>query len=717
MSTAMTTDSSPLLSSDQHNEYNSISDESVALRTSSSQSLSITCSSREKSIHDVVRSEGRQRFGCFSLRPSWLQCCNNPKGFLVWLCGFAFTQSYVTSGIVYTVTTTLEQRFSLPSVQSGFLASCYDLALLVVVLGVTYFGENGNKPLWLGNGALIFAAGSFLFALPQFTTGLYEPSTLYSDTCDPTSNVTNPCDVDDNDNTTLSSYYWVFIAAQCLHGLGAAPIYTLGVTYIDESVSPHMASIYLGIIQATSILGPALGYLLGGYFLSIYVDPGEDPESLGLTPDSVLWVGAWWIGFITSGCMALIVTLPLLGFPKYLPDAKNIDGKLDHHQTQKGSEFITQTGLANSVRDIPRATLNLVTNKPFMLLNCSAATEWFIISCLAAFGPKFFESQFSLSSSDAAFQTGLIVIPSSCVGCLIGAFLVKHFKLSFSGMVKFCIGSLMFSLACMSLFLTYCPDPPMAGATVQYYNTSIPLNEENSTNFTAECNSNCHCAATYNPVCGSNGVVYFSACFAGCTKDEYPDDVESDRVYQDCKCIQDSINHTEYSGSAVLGLCEDEFCDKKPLFMAGLFFALGFTFLALVPSILATMRSVSHSQRAYGLGIQSFIYRLLGTVPGPIILGALIDRVCLVWESNCDGSRSCWLYDNQEFSKIFFIVTVICRCLSLIFMILSLMTYVPQGNEIQEEEEGIEEHEEGIEENSQAFLTSQTTSYSKTPTP
>ncbi|XP_030829864.1 solute carrier organic anion transporter family member 4A1 [Strongylocentrotus purpuratus] len=684
----------------------------------------------------------------------YCQRWNNPKGFLVWLCLFALTQSYVTSGIVFTVTTTLEQRFSLPSVQTGFLASCYDLALLIVVLGVTYFGENGNKPLWLGNGALIFAAGSFLFALPQFTSGPYIPSTLFSDTCDITSNETNPCDIDANADEELSSYYWVFVAAQCLHGLGAAPIYTLGVTYLDESVAPHMSSIYLGIIQATSILGPALGYLLGGYFLSIYVDPGVDPESLGLSPDSVLWIGAWWIGFITSGTMALIVALPLIGFPKYLPDAKNINGRLDHHQTQKGSEFVARTGWANSVRDIPRATLNLLTNKPFMLLNCSAATEWFIISCLAAFGPKFFESQFSLSSSDAAFQTGLVVIPSSCVGCLVGAFLVKRFKLSFAGMVKFCIVSMLISLVCMSSFLISCPDPPMAGATVQYNNSSIPLDETSNANFTAECNSNCHCAATYNPVCGSNDVVYFSACYAGCRLDEDPSGLQSDRVYHDCSCIRDingsdsasdsasgsavlgmcvyhdcscirDINGSDSasdsaSGSAVLGMCEGQHCHREPLFMAGLFFMLGFTFLALVPSILATMRSVSHSQRAYGLGIQSFIYRLLGTVPGPIILGALIDRVCLVWESNCDGSRSCWLYDNAEFSKIIFIVTVICRCLTLIFMILALMAYVPQGEDVQEEEEG--EEEEGMregEENSptQTFLTSQTTSYSKTPSP
>lgn len=44
-------------------------------------------------------------------------------------------------------------------------------------------------------------------------------------------------------------YSWtvyLFILAQLLHGVGAAPLFTLGVTYIDENVSKKMSSIYLG---------------------------------------------------------------------------------------------------------------------------------------------------------------------------------------------------------------------------------------------------------------------------------------------------------------------------------------------------------------------------------------------------------------------------------------------------------------------------------------
>ena len=34
---------------------------------------------------------------------------------------------------------------------------------------------------------------------------------------------------------------------------------------------------------------------------------------------------------------------------------------------------------------------------------------------------------------------------------------------------------------------------------------------------TDTCNDNCTCAMSdYNPVCGSNDVMYYSPCFAGC---------------------------------------------------------------------------------------------------------------------------------------------------------------------------------------------------------
>ena len=70
-------------------------------------------------------------------------------------------------------------------------------------------------------------------------------------------------------------------------------------------------------MYSMSALGPAIGFLMGAGFLSIYVDPGYKPA--GLDDRSPGWVGAWWIGFVLCGFLALIAGIPLMMFPKELP--------------------------------------------------------------------------------------------------------------------------------------------------------------------------------------------------------------------------------------------------------------------------------------------------------------------------------------------------------------------------------------------------------------
>lgn len=40
---------------------------------------------------------------------------------------------------------------------------------------------------------------------------------------------------------------WLLFLGNLLHGAGASPLYTLGVTYIDESVVRRKTGLYLGI--------------------------------------------------------------------------------------------------------------------------------------------------------------------------------------------------------------------------------------------------------------------------------------------------------------------------------------------------------------------------------------------------------------------------------------------------------------------------------------
>merc|ERR1719414_2640844 len=163
---------------------------------------------------------------------------------------------------------------------------------------------------------VLMGLGSLLFSLPHFTTGEHSGEAGVGGTglfC----NITREqvCNVTEQE-TDGNIYKFVFMGAQLLHGAGAAPLYTLGVTYIDENVSPASSAAYLGIFYTMAIVGPAIGYSLGGHFLTIHTDMLDH-----ISPDDASWVGAWWLGFVICGLAFLVVALPIFKLPTTIPGA------------------------------------------------------------------------------------------------------------------------------------------------------------------------------------------------------------------------------------------------------------------------------------------------------------------------------------------------------------------------------------------------------------
>lgn len=46
-------------------------------------------------------------------------------------------------------------------------------------------------------------------------------------------------------------YFALLLIGNCLHGAGSTPIYTLGITYLDENVREHDSAYYLGTFYST----------------------------------------------------------------------------------------------------------------------------------------------------------------------------------------------------------------------------------------------------------------------------------------------------------------------------------------------------------------------------------------------------------------------------------------------------------------------------------
>uniref|UniRef100_H2Z746 Major facilitator superfamily (MFS) profile domain-containing protein n=1 Tax=Ciona savignyi TaxID=51511 RepID=H2Z746_CIOSA len=184
-----------------------------------------------------------------------------------------------------------EHRFGLKSAESGLIVSSFDIGSLVVVIFISYFGGKSHRARWVGIGAVIVSIGATLFAFPQFLSSPYHPPNIQSQSnemlCHP--NSTNATGVLCQSQEANSLYLALFVISNMIMGIGSTPIYTLGTTFIYDNVPRDDASFYISIVYAMGAVGPAAGYLLGGFFLTFYVDLGSM-----ISADDPRFLGAWW---------------------------------------------------------------------------------------------------------------------------------------------------------------------------------------------------------------------------------------------------------------------------------------------------------------------------------------------------------------------------------------------------------------------------------------
>ncbi|XP_045385280.1 solute carrier organic anion transporter family member 4A1 isoform X1 [Lemur catta] len=613
-------------------------------------------------------SAGPQSTACGwrAFAPACLQAFNTPKGFLLFLCAASFLQGMTVNGFINTVITSIERRFDLHSYQSGLVASAYDIAACLCLTFVSYFGGSGHKPRWLGWGVLVMGAGSLVFALPHFTAGPYEVQVDAGVAACP-ANHSTACG---GRASGLSGYRLVFMLGQFLHGVGATPLYTLGVTYLDENVKSSCSPVYIAIFYTAAILGPAAGYLIGGAMLNIYTDVGRRTE---LTPESPLWVGAWWIGFLGAGAAAFLIAVPILGYPRQLPGSQRyvVMRASETQQLKEDSHGATNSpDFGKTIRDLPLSLWLLMKNPTFILLCLAGATEATLIAGMSTFGPKFLESQFSLSASEAATLFGYLVVPAGGGGTFLGGFFVNKLRLRGPGIVRFCLLCAVASLLGISVFSLHCPNVPMAGVTDSGGRSLLP---EGRPNLTTACNAACGCRPEhYSPVCGSDGVTYYSPCHAGCHA-ATATGPGGQKVYRDCSCPQ---NLSSGLGQATAGTCTSA-CQRKPLLLGFVFVVIFFTFLSSIPALTATLRCVCHRQRSFALGIQWIVVRTLGGIPGPIAFGWVIDKACLLWEDQCGRQGSCLAYWNSAMSRYMLIMGLLYKVLGLLFFSAACFLYRP----------------------------------------
>ena len=195
------------------------------------------------------------------------------------------------------------------------------------------------------------------------------------------------------------------------------------------------------------------------------------------------------------------------------------------------------------------------------------------------------------------------------------------------------------------------------------------------------------------PVCGANGVTYFSPCHAGCTSLlEHSNNYN----YTNCACVGgaelEDTTTTQSSGVkrvpvATAGPCYTP-CQMIFPFMVLLFFMTLLVAVTQMPVLMVVLRSVKEEEKAFALGIQFVIFRLFGYIPSPIMFGSVIDSTCILWKQTCEGSQGgrCLMYDIELFRYKY--VGICAGIKALSFLIFLFDWWLIRRRQLKEQEEG-----------------------------
>lgn len=322
-----------------------------------------------------------------------------------WSAGF-ISPKLLFPGFTPNVLSTLERRYHFSSTAAGLIPAIYEIMLTLVVVFVSYFGGRGHTAKWIGTGCFIQGIGCLVFLSPQFfffNNQAPEADENRYRTCELRANST---ELDCAISNTVA--YLLLLLGQIIIGIGASTLYSIGLTYLDQLVHPKYISLHLAIIYVAQVLGPAIGFGVGGALLSVYIDPWV---STNLTESDTNFLGAWWISFLVGGILSLIISIPFFLYPRQLKDAEKV-AKAREEEMAKAGESIPPKGapLKEVIKTLLHQLKGILTNKTFLLHCVSVSAATIPVSGLVAFAPQYVENQFHFPASTANLIVGATAI-------------------------------------------------------------------------------------------------------------------------------------------------------------------------------------------------------------------------------------------------------------------------------------------------------------------
>uniref|UniRef100_A0A8D9BMG3 Solute carrier organic anion transporter family member 4A1 n=1 Tax=Cacopsylla melanoneura TaxID=428564 RepID=A0A8D9BMG3_9HEMI len=337
----------------------------------------------------------------------------NIRTFTFFLSLWAGLQGTLQLGFVRLNLISLEHRFSFTTSQLAYILASYDVASVFFLLPLTYMTARSrvDKSRLFPLGLILMGVGALILCIPQFLT---PPVTITNSNNDtdlciighepPNLRVVEPA-------PSRRVIVGIFVLGQALIGIGSTPLYTLAVTWIDENIPKRNSALYVGFFFTSTILGPAVGYIVGGYVLDhLHTDFLTQKMPLNIDSSSKAWIGAWWLLFMGIADISIVLGIVVFFYPKDLTRKE----PAEMYNTQEQGDG--KTPLRVMLK-------SLMQNPIFTGLSLVSICEAYILSSFNSFMSKYVQNQFGLSTEGSSIIMGCLIVPAGFLGIISGKLL------------------------------------------------------------------------------------------------------------------------------------------------------------------------------------------------------------------------------------------------------------------------------------------------------